>query len=170
MSPPTNNSDTPTEAIRRGIFVGLEALEWLQRHGDYVFHGSRRPYSILQPRQAHSFDPDLGKPVDDGVPAVCASPTPEAAVFMALIKPVAEDLTSERCALIYRDGSYEYRATPRLVQEAQSRTGYVHAIRTSSMRPWQGDEYRTGTAVRPDYVVAVTGNDLRVKITMLTRH
>lgn len=84
---------------------------------------------------------------------------------MALIKPLADEDHSERCALIYRNGSYEYRATTRLIRGARRGTGYVHALERSALRYWQGDEYRSETPVRPEYAIRVTGADLQVEMT-----
>ena len=68
------------------------------------------------------------------------------------------------CALSYRNGSYEFRATKRLVAGARMRTGYVHVLRRSALKFWRGDEYRSRRPVTPAYVVKIDGSDLQMRI------
>lgn len=68
----------------RNPLSGKERLGVLYKTGEYVFHGSTKKLTVLNPHQQWNFNQEKGEPELDGDPAVCAALNPEIANFMVL--------------------------------------------------------------------------------------
>jgi hypothetical protein len=66
------------------VLRGKEILHKLEKEGRYVFHGSARELSVLEPRQSLNKNDQSGKMEPHGEPAVCATPFADIAIFRSM--------------------------------------------------------------------------------------
>lgn len=157
-----DHEPVPTEElIKVGVIKGHEALEWLDSHGEYVYHGSTQRLDRLEPRQAsHDGEPD-------GQPAVAASDNPEIATFRALVSSHASRESGRGhhySSFGVKDGKVCYEASSADLEAARSddAVGYVHVFRRGDFDPYPRHDYefRSGLAVEPRYIIEVRASDL----------
>lgn len=110
---------------------GARLLHELEQSGEYVFHGSPTPeIAELETRQAYDWKD--GAPVEDGPPAVVATPYADIAIFRSL---VYLDSTS----FGVNDDRLSFQASPKALELARGRTGFVYVMPKSQFAPKHGD-------------------------------
>lgn len=136
-----------------------QLLERYERSGRFLFHGSRNPrIQELEPRQAMTWRE--GAYVNDGPPAVAASPYADIAIFRSLITghsgfssfPNPDDTVS-----------LEFRLTRAGYAAAEHARGYVYVISRdgfSPVGPITSMDWRSGDLVTPVDIIEVQAEDL----------
>ena len=144
---------------------GREMLEQLAKTGDFVFHGSPDKLERLEPRQQMHLNEETGKSEPDGEPAVCATISPEVAIFRSLVS----SHVAKRAGLKWywsefgmRDGKPHFKATPESISQAtkSNSIGYVHIFNKKGFDQHDRLEWRAYQEVEPVYVIEVKGSDL----------
>lgn len=141
-----------------------ENLSILEASGQYVFHGSGEELDVLEPQQAHNRV--NGERVEDGPPAVFATPIVDYAVFMAVFSKRNCPLGRRTSVSTTADKEgYEIRlrATPATIsQVTDASSGWVYVFEKSQFfrREEGGVEYTVRQPVKPLKKVRVTRADL----------
>ncbi|MFM7088704.1 MAG: hypothetical protein ACKOW9_04190 [Candidatus Paceibacterota bacterium] len=152
---------------------GIDYLNYLEKTGRYVFHGSPDGnIDVLVPKQAHHI-PDLSKlteMIEDGKPAVSATPYADFAVFRAIINRKNAPSIKHSGFGFNQNKQKEFRLSTRAVlEEIKNKKGYVYVFYKKDFEPYsrsgqahEGDmEWRSYTEVSPVEIVEVQYEDLK---------
>jgi hypothetical protein len=157
-----------------------EKLLQMEKTGKYAFHGSPEAnIEILEPRQGTHI-PDMSKPtemVDDGKPAISATPYVELAIFRAVINGVNAPF-DHNSGFDVNEGVASFSVSSEKVLEAvEGKKGYVYVFNKNEFEPYSRDgeikeglmEWRSYSTVKPIEIIEVTSDDLptrqRINIT-----
>jgi len=145
----------------REISEGRGILQYLEKTGEYVFHGSSVPdISELEVRQPYDWKNGVKK--EDGAPSVVATPYADIAIFRAL---AYKDHTS----FGMNGHELHFGASRKAFEEARQSVGYVYVFKKIHFFPRQGDEqnmeWRSLLPQKPDQIVRVEFQDLPKNIT-----
>lgn len=147
---------------------GRKKLEDFAMTGQYVFHGAPRKIDKLVPMQATSLNPNTGKMVDDGEPAVAATQYLDIAIFRALVNKT-------NCPENYRSnfglntGHLFFKATKETLHAAIQKgiVGYIHVLVKDKFQDYSPKEVRAYSEVKPTEVVEVSPEDLPQNIEII---
>jgi hypothetical protein len=144
---------------------GIDKLETLQKEGIYVFHGSESMVEEFEPRQAHTIVER--KKINDGDPAVFASPFIDYAIFMAIINKT-------NCPKGYRsgynknNGNTKFTATKAtLLQLNKNSKGYVHVFNKNDFKERDESEWISYKNVKPLDIIEVLWSDFKPKVEII---
>lgn len=138
--------ESKEELIKAGVLKGREALEWLDKNGSYVYHGSPQKLHRLEPRQAHQFNPETGVRTPDGKPAVCTAGNYEMAIFKAVLKETGDKDKGDWSSFwVKRDGENKkifFKATKNMLEITENKKpiGYVHVFNKSEFEQYNSYE------------------------------
>ena len=167
------------ELIKEGTIKGRVALEYLDQHREYLYHGSTQKLERLEPRQGEQ----MGEP--DGDPAIAATNRVDIAIFRALISGHASRAKGRDKHYSsfgrHEDGAIHLDALAEDINDARrdDAVGYVHVFKKAEFTPYPRDdspdalteehlyEYRSHQPVVPTFVVEVNGKDLPKDIGLL---
>jgi hypothetical protein len=151
-----------------------EVLRALESEGKYLFHGSPSgDIDVLEPRQgqdaSNSENPE--EMVDDGDPAISASPYADIAIFRSIINKtnISTDCTS---MFGRRNGELEFSvSSEKVLEEAKTKKGFVYVFNRADFEPYsrngeaseQSMEWRCHKTVSPVQVIEVNSGDLPEK-------
>lgn len=142
----------------------LSELIELERHENYVFHGSGRSHSQLEPRQAYTVV--NGQSIKDGEPAIFASELVDYAIFMALID--VNWITGCRASCSFEKGRLIFSANQFTIDQfANPIVGFVHVLEKRKFTPRCGIEWLSTTIVKPSRVLEVRVDDFQKTIIIL---
>jgi len=155
------NAENPTTVIERG----KDTLIALEKEGRFVFHGSLFLLSDeLEPRQAKTLDKHTMNMINDGEPAVVATPIAEVAIFRAVINNNLRVEGSHWSSFSWgKDGDgtlVEYRTTKEIFDKAKESKGYVYVFRKEDFNKYGVLEYRAFNKVKPVRIFEVSFEDL----------
>ena len=146
----------------------------LEKSGNYVFHGSPvGGIKILEPKQG-KYVPNTKKreeKINDGKPAVSATPYLEIAIFRAIVNSENIKQKSILTGFGYslKKGVNLRVSSEKILDEAYDNSmGYIYIFNKKDFEPYDRDgeakptsmEWRSYTAVKPIEVVKITGEDL----------
>lgn len=141
-------------------------LRKLESEGVWVFHGSGKRLEALEPKQA--INSSTGKPLEDGAPAVFASPSADLAIFMALVNKHNAPEGAHSAFSTFADGSAKFKATPETMSQIKNARGYVYVLKKDGFIEKTKLESISENSVEPEKVIEVTDKDLpQVEITNL---
>lgn len=146
-------------------FSAKEELHSLEKTGEYVFHGSPFKLEILEPNQAYNRQKKEGGEYDDvpdGEPAVFASPSVDAAIFLAVINHTNAPLGSW-AGFTYNNkkGHFGFRATKETMDQINEKTiGYVYVLDKNKFEIGDANEPVSYKAISPVKVIEVKKEDL----------
>src|SRR3989344_4707378 len=137
-----------------------ERLLLLEKEGRFVFHGS--PISNieeLEPRQAHTIPKGEKELVNDGNPAVAASPYVEIAIFRALIKIGRSAFGSDG------EGNLYFEASQKALDAAKTRVAYIYVLAKEDFVPKSGApmmamDWRSEKPAKPVEIIEIGYQDL----------
>src|SRR5947209_5295364 len=106
------------------IDSGREKLKELESENKYLFHGSPHQLDELEPRQAQSIPLGGKEMVNDGEPAVAASPLADIAIFRSLLNRtnIKDNYTS---SFSYRNGDITFSTNNHSLFEIRNCIGCV---------------------------------------------
>lgn len=155
------------------ISSGKEKLHQLESEGLYLFHGS--PTAGIQefePRQATQVV-DIKKPYDmvnDGEPAISATPYADIAIFRSIINRKNIDKIDITSSFGNNSkGELEFSVSnPEILERAKGGTGFVYVFDKNNFVPYSRDgvahesgmEWRSYRQVKPVQVVSVNFDDM----------
>lgn len=153
------------------LLSGREILTGLETKGKYLFHGSADGnIETLEPRQSVRVA-DMNNPtemVNDGEPAVSATPYSNVAIFRSIInhKNIKLDYSSS-FGKIGPDLLFSV-SSEKVLEQARDKKGFVYVFDKSDFQPYnrngnadeQSMEWRSYKEVRPVKVVEVGYGDL----------
>ncbi|MFC1710349.1 hypothetical protein ACFL0F_01640 [Patescibacteria group bacterium] len=141
-----------------------EYLHGLERTGEYVFHGSHKKLSRLEPRQPTTSDEKTGRTVPDGEPAVCATNYADIAIFRSLISGnrAIEKEMDHYSSFNVKEGKPTFSTTQESLDRANNPgiVGYVHIFKREGFKKRDDMEWRSKSLIEPIKVIEVHGNDL----------
>ena len=163
------------------ISSGKEKLHQLESEGLYLFHGSpTADIEEFELRQSTHIV-DIEKPhemINDGEPAISATPYADIAIFRSIInrKNIDKiDITSSFGS--NSEGELEFSVSnPEILEKARGGTGFVYVFDKNNFAPYSRDgvahesgmEWRSYKQVKPIQVVPVNFDDMpeleRIKI------
>ncbi len=150
---------------------GKEILHELEGENLYVFHGSMngdiKTFELKQGKQV----PNVNKPlemIEDGSPAISASPHADVAIFRAIMrgKNLGMDITTRFGS---RNGKLSFIVFQKnAIEAAKDKKGYVYIFNKTDFEPYDRDgnvsednmEWRSYKPVKPIRVVEVNFDDL----------
>lgn len=149
--------------MKKQTTTGRQLLQQLEKTRKFVFHGSSKRLTKLQPRQQMNRDYKLGRLRKDGRPTVCATPYADTAIFHAVVSPLgwtSFGITSGKMIL---------RSSPGALRRARQKKtrGYVYLFTKSNFRRHSPYEYRVSHSIEPLAVVKVTANDIPGRIQVI---
>ncbi len=162
-----NKMNESTEKIKSG----KEILKGLESEGLYIFHGSMNGnIEILEPRQSKHADLRVStEMINDGEPAVSATPYSEIAIFRSIMRGSnlgVNDLTTKFEIV---DGNVGFHvSTMEAIEKAKDKNGYVYVFNKSDFQPYDRNgnvneknmEWRSYKPVKPIQVIEVNFGDL----------
>jgi len=146
-------------------FSAKEELHALEKTGEFVFHGSPFKSEILEPKQAYNHEKNEQgeyEDIPDGRPAVFASPSAGAAIFMAVVNHTNAPLGSW-AGFTYNNekGHFGFRATKETMnQVGEQAVGYVYVFEKNKFVVGEANEPVAYEAVSPFKVIEVRKEDL----------
>jgi len=144
---------------------GKEKLLALEKEGIYVFHGTIAVLDELEPKQGRDFDYKLRKMINDGTPAVVATPFAEIAIFRAIInKKIKAEKGKCWSRFSNDDGKLEFATTPEAMELAKKVKGYVYVFKKESFEWHNSIEWRSAHKVKPVRIFEVNFEDLPADI------
>ncbi|MFZ2523256.1 MAG: hypothetical protein WAW92_02605 [Minisyncoccia bacterium] len=166
-----------TESSER-FNTGREVLKSLEGEGVYVFHGSPDGgIPELEPRQGTHM-PDDGDPdllINDGDPAVSATPYADVAIFRAIInkRNIEFDHTSAfgMKGNLSKPSLFFTVSSTKVLEEAKSKSGFVYVFNKSDFEKYDREgnldgeriEWRSYKPVKPLMKVGVNFDDVADK-------
>ena len=142
-----------------------EKLLVLEKEGVYVFHGSPELLEELEPRQSKDYDYNLKQMVNDGEPAVVATPFAEIAIFRAIISNKVKPEKGGHWSRFYNDdGKFGFETTPEVMELAKKTRGYVYVFEKKDFERRNSIEWRTAKAIKPIMKFEVNFDDLPLDI------
>ncbi len=152
----------PEKAVEMGVVTGREALEWLARNGDYVFHGTDRKLAHLEPRQQMQFNPKTGENIPDGEPAVCAARSIDPAIFMGVLRGHGAAGKGSHSGWGGSADRWRFYATADMLDSARhaEEPGYVYVFDAANFEHHRGDEWRSYADIEPVCVIPVAWRDM----------
>ena len=146
---------------------GREYLLELEKTNNFVFHGSGVELNEIVPKQAFNHSVVGEKPIEDGEPAVFASPFADIAIFMAIINKqnIPKKLRSGFGGHL-KDGEVKvkFRTTKETIDQLNDARGYVYVFNKNDFTPRSDMECMSHEPVKPVYVIKVTEKDLPIDI------
>lgn len=144
-----------------------EKLLELEKTGKYVFHGSFYELEQLDSRQGYNFDEKLGKMIEDGEPAVSASPYAGIAIFRAIVNNENAP-KNHKSEFGYSNDKLSFGASKEtLSQIDRNKKGFVYVLDRNDFIIIPGMFWRSDHAVKPIEVIEVSFDDLPENINIL---
>lgn len=153
------------ESFEQKKFSAKEELHSLEKTGEYVFHGSPFKMDVLEPQQAFNHvkkESGESDDVPDGDPSVFASPSADAAIFVAVVNHTNASLGSW-AGFTYNEkrGHFGFRATKETMDQiGDEAVGYVYVIGKDKFEIGDVNEPVAYEAVSPLKVIEVRKSDL----------
>lgn len=134
------------EPNKNKIERGKETLMNLEKEGIYVFHGLPELLEELEPRQPKTYDYNLKQMVNDGEPAVVATPSAEVAIFRAAVNKNLRVDGKHQSSFGWSKNrskvSMEYKTTQEILDKARESKGYIYVFRKDDFEKHRELEYR----------------------------
>lgn len=122
----------------------------------------------LKPRQAKKFDAEFGENIDDGDPAVCATPFADIAIFRALINDKnLEEVDYNSSFGTNEDGGLFCSVSDNALDVVKGKLGYVYIFRKDEFKETGAMESRINKSVKPIDTVVVSVDDLPENINII---
>lgn len=143
----------------------IEDLRSLEREGKYVFHGSYRLMTELEPKQPKNLNRETKIMEDHGDPGVAASQYLDLAIFRAVINNTLTGSDNYHRSLFgsrYNNNSLNiyFKTTPEIFEKAKHAKGYVYVFDKNDFVKFDGIEVRCPHTIKPLRVFKVGFKDL----------
>lgn len=152
-------------------YEGIDYLNYLEKTGKYVFHGS--PFGgidTLVPKQGRHFPnpKDSEEFILDGDPAVSATPYAEFAIFRALINK--NNTPNVRSGFGFNNKEKEFRVSnQKVLDDIKDKKGFVYVFDKNHFEPYSRNgkahegnmEWRAYKEVKPKEITEVQYDDLK---------
>lgn len=161
--------------------TNIEHLREMERTGNYLFHGSPDgTIETLEPRQGTHTE-DSGKIIEDGDPAVSATPYLDLAVFRGIVNKKNIKFPHTSGFGLTRNSEsnmllFDISDEQTLTEAFNNKTGFVYVFNRSDFRPYSRNniaddasmEWRSFAPVQPIEIIEIHSEDLptrnRIKI------
>lgn len=140
-----------------------EKLLNLEKEKKYVFHGSPFKLKQLNPNQGYNYNKELNKMVEDGEPAISASPYIDIAIFRAIINPHNFPFKGYESAF----GISRFRTTQKVLENLKNKKGNVYVLDKAQFYRFSNMEWRSSKKIKPIEIIQVFSNDLPENITAI---
>lgn len=151
----------------------IERLREMEQTGNYLFHGSpESSIEVLEPRQSTHTEAS-GEIIEDGDPAVSATPYLDLAVFRGIVnkKNIRFPHTSGFGFTRHSESNtllFDISDEQALAEAYNNKKGYVYVFNKSDFQPYsrinipdeKSMEWRSYTPVKPIEVIEVNSADL----------
>lgn len=153
--------------------TNIEHLREMERTGNYLFHGSPDgTIETLEPRQSTHTE-DSGETIEDGNPAVSATPYLDLAIFRGIVNKKNINFPHKSGFGLTRNSEantllFDISDEQTLTEAFNNKTGFVYVFNRSEFQPYSRNniaddasmEWRSYAPVKPIEVIEVYSKDL----------